>query len=455
MGDKKLILEKKQQIFKQKKTKSTTQLFYSELFFIFTLTEKSNCTRPLINHIANKKHTNMTKKGKSVVETESFNTSATRRPVQPARPIVQKINMEGKIRARSLNVRNEPYLSADIVGKVVKNQEVKIIGQLKDWYKIQFGDIFAFVYAKHVQLIYTKGEVLASSLNVRAGAGGTFEVVDKLRQHELVKILDRTDPKWYYIELANQKKAYVYAKYIGIIEQPVEHTYLYQDPELLEATLTPKQQLSLSGTRTEITVRSIWNNYGNLLQMMSKKLGIETAAAIAVIAVESGGKGFQNDRMLIRFENHLFYRYWGINNESTFNKHFKFNSSKKWTGHEFRKRSMGSWAPMHSQDVDWAALEFARSLDNTAALISASYGLPQIIGLNYKKIGYETPQQMFENFNKDIRFHLIGLFDFFDSNMINALRKKDFTQFARGYNGSGQASYYGNAIKQAYDAFPR
>ncbi len=62
---------------------------------------------------------------------------------------------------------------------------------------------------------------------------------------------------------------------------------------------------------------------------------------------------------------------------------------------------------------------------------------------------------MFEKFNSDIRFHIKGLFDFFNKPMINALRKLDFVTFAGYYNGSGQKEKYGERIQNHYDAFKK
>ena len=52
------------------------------------------------------------------------------------------------------------------------------------------------------------------------------------------------------------------------------------------------------------------------------------------------------------------------------------------------------------QDGEYEALNFARSLDDEKALLSISMGLPQILGSNSKLIGYDSVQEMFNNFNK-------------------------------------------------------
>lgn len=173
--------------------------------------------------------------------------------------------------------------------------------------------------------------------------------------------------------------------------------------------------------------------------------------AVALFAVESSGKGFSNNRIIIRFENHQFWRWWGQQNPSLFNNHFSYDPHKVWQNHKFRPNKTFPWESFHGkQDREWEVFEFARSLDETSAMKSISMGLPQIMGFNHKKIGYGTVKEMFDNFSKDIRYHIIGFFEFLDPIMLNTLRMGDFKQFAKFYNGPGQADYYGEWLSTAY-----
>lgn len=204
----------------------------------------------------------------------------------------------------------------------------------------------------------------------------------------------------------------------------------------------------------------IWNRYGGLLSALSDKLGIEPGAAVSVLAIESGGQSFGSDgRLLIRFENHLFYNYWGKNNLAKFNQHFTFDANKRWEGHRFRANPSGAWMDFHGvQAREWDVFQFASALDDTAAKNSISMGAPQIMGFNSSVIGYASVQDMFTAFTRSDRDQVIGFFDFVNNVLpgggaLGHLRRKDFTAFATVYNGSGQASYYGGLMKNGYDAF--
>ena len=145
--------------------------------------------------------------------------------------------------------------------------------------------------------------------------------------------------------------------------------------------LAPDQRLPVSGGSTEKKVARTWNDFGNLLQSLSGAYEIETASAVAILCVESSGKGFtrsNHNRMVIRFENHKLWTYWGKDNTPTFHRHFKYGRRedgrlKVWLGHQWRTGIVGQWQSFHgSQPKEWNVLEFARSLDDTAALYEAA-----------------------------------------------------------------------------------
>ncbi len=362
--------------------------------------------------------------------------------------------MKGKVNANLLNIRAQASLSSDVIGKLKKDDLVEIIKLQGDWYEIKYQDSNAFVAAKFIVEMVKTGVVNANLLNIRSLPNKDSEKISRLTKDMEVTIVDELDG-WYKIK-HKDGFGYVFSQFIDITSEVKPRTFLFQDRELLKVSLEPAKKIPEAGNRTQTIVKSTYNKYGNLLALLSKKIGIELASAIAVLSVESGGVGIDKGRALIRFENHLFYKYWGKDNEAVFNQHFKFDSGKNWLGHKFRKDADGEWIDFHGdQTTEYEVLNYARSLDDEKALLSISMGLPQILGSNSKIIGYDTVQEMFDNFNKDIRYHIFALFDFFSPRMIKYLKNRDFVNFAKYYNGQGQAVRYGKFIQDYYEAFPK
>jgi len=231
----------------------------------------------------------------------------------------------------------------------------------------------------------------------------------------------------------------------GVLDRPL----FSRDPKYKDLPLKPDLLVSEGSS-----VAKGWNSYGGLLAALADVLGLPPAAAAAVLAVESAGEGFWDGRMVIRFENHIFKgrRDHSKVSNATFEEHFRMSSSQAWKGHHWRPGE-GPWQEQHTksagQDGEWAVFEFASTLDREAAVKSISMGAPQIMGFNYAKIGYVSPEEMFDIFSRGDQEHVLGLFDFFrsDHKMVRGLREEDFVLFASIYNGPGQAEAYGKNIK--------
>lgn len=228
--------------------------------------------------------------------------------------------------------------------------------------------------------------------------------------------------------------------------------------------LTPSTKVS--GTSAVVKT---WNSYGGLIDLAADLLAIDRSALISVIWVESSGKPFGPDgRPIIRFENHVFWRYWGALYPTTFDRHFRFGADKdgrpradrkKWLGHWFRQEETGPWEEMHVSGIDvgqaleWRALEKARAFDSHSAIMSASFGLGQIVGFNAKQAGYDDLEEFLSDMSSE-KMQIVAMIEFIKGSpqMVEDLRSHDFVEFARLYNGPGQPEYYGAKIKEGWTA---
>lgn len=225
------------------------------------------------------------------------------------------------------------------------------------------------------------------------------------------------------------------------------------------AALVPNspRQTPANASFKAVVASKIWNLYGNLIEVLSQKINVDPALAVAVIATESGGQASgAAGRMTIRFENHLLWYYWGKDNAGAYNQLFEFDPTVKWRGHKYRPNSGSAWLDVHTnQDSEYAALAVARNLNTTAALGSISMGLVQILGSNFAACGYPSVEAMFNSFSAEPRNQLIGFFNFIahDPAKVTAMQKKDYAAFAARYNGPGQVELYSGLIRDYVEAF--
>lgn len=379
--------------------------------------------------------------------------------------------LRGRVTAALLNVRRAPSLTAPVVGTLSQYTLVDVVGEHPGWIEIEFNHGTGFVARSYVELIDgdvpQQGTVTVDALNVRAAPDRDSDILGRLAGGTVVPILTRIGD-WYETRL-NGMPAYVHVRYIetstpddGTESKTADIVDRVVDEASLETVaLVPDTKYEVAGTSEAQKVALTWNKFGGLLQALADHHQIDVGCAVAVLCVESSGKGFEQDnrnRMIIRFENHKFWEYWGSRNADTFKRYFKFNDVQRWQGHQWRSRETDPWENFHGSQVnEWRVLEFARELDDTAALYSISMGAPQIMGFHYARVGCANVQQMFDKFSTDIRYQIVGLFDFLNAmpGMIQALRDRDFVKFAGLYNGSGQKEKYGAWIKAHYDARAR
>jgi SH3-like domain-containing protein len=371
------------------------------------------------------------------------------------------IEVKGRVTAGKLNIRKKPSLKSKVVGQVKRGDLLEIFNELGDWYQIVLNKRkTAFVYKRYVEIVREEknGIITANTLNVRSQPNTESQVLGKLHKNDVVNIL-KEYKDWLKIRYHN-REAFIYKTYVDMSDVPVElnpivgsNKFFNERKDLADVPLEADKQISLPSGYHEKIAAKTWNNYGGLIKKISDELKIDVATALAVLCVESSGHGFNGDKMIIRFENHVLDMFWGKNHPDLFAQHFKYDKKSRRNGHYFRKSKHDKWEVCHTgQDMEWKVLNFAKTLDETAALKSISMGAPQIMGFNYKFIGYKSPQDMFNHFNKDIRYHLLALFDFckYKPERIRYLQRRDFYSFSVEYNGTTAPKQYEQRLLKYY-----
>lgn len=230
-------------------------------------------------------------------------------------------------------------------------------------------------------------------------------------------------------------------------------TRFFKDSEVLKvASMSPEHPVSDSSR-----IAQMYNRLGGLMATLAKETKIDVSACLAVWMVESAGRKHQKDKAIIRFENHLLFRRWGDEHDSTYNQHFQHGghngiSGKPWESHKYRGIPSKPFVSFHGkQPEEYRVLDVATALAGEAtALQCISIGGPQILVSNHKRIGYRSPIAMYNAFQADERAHVLGFFDFCQP-MIRFLREESWISFAAGYNGPGRAEKYGGLIKDSLE----
>ncbi|OOG14520.1 N-acetylmuramidase domain-containing protein [Pseudomonas sp. C9] len=155
----------------------------------------------------------------------------------------------------------------------------------------------------------------------------------------------------------------------------------------------------------------------------------------AILSVESQGFGFLQDRRpKIFFERHIFHRLTGGEHD---------------TGDsDISNQNPGGYIGGPS---GYRRLEKAMELEPGAALQSTSWGIGQVMGFNFKSVGFATVNDMVAAMVKDEDAQLLAVENFIkENNLAGELQRKNWAAFTRGYNVQHDKNEYDTRLAAAY-----
>lgn len=244
-------------------------------------------------------------------------------------------------------------------------------------------------------------------------------------------------------------------------------SFFKDDPALIKAALAPAKPVPQPGGGIAAALAKSYNRIGGLIAKAAKSAGgIETAAALAIWYVESGGHDFVQGKAILRFENHRFFGNWGKSNPKTYDLHFRHGgragvAGDPWENHQWRDDPELDFESFHgSQQKEYWVLVFAVALAaQERAYRSASIGGPQIMMDEHAKLGHSSAISMYQAFQESERWQVLGFFDFCNSkpapgtgDLLTYMKDKDWRKVARYYNGAGQVDDYAAKFERAYAA---
>lgn len=184
------------------------------------------------------------------------------------------------------------------------------------------------------------------------------------------------------------------------------------------------------------------------LAVIAKESGLTFAFLKTFIEVEAAGTGFdpKTGKILIQFEPHLFKQ-----------------NFKDW----WKNAKIAVWETnkVEPQPQEWQAFNSAFAEDKEAAMLSTSIGLPQILGAHYKRLGYKSVGEMWDDFKAGEINQIRALVKFIktDSRLLKAVIAKDWHLVATLYNGKYykqlaqklRVKPYDQRLKETHDKYEK
>lgn len=179
-------------------------------------------------------------------------------------------------------------------------------------------------------------------------------------------------------------------------------------------------------------------------QEAAEILGCEIATIKAVSEIESGGRGFTDaGRLMVLFEGHWFSKY----TKGKYDKQYPTISYRKFTKAFYKKDYDDEYVQRFS---------VAFKLDATAAMLSTSFGAFQIMGFQYKELGFKNVGEMVDYLKDNIDNHLALFVKLINGSIAlkRHMQRKEWAAFAYLYNGSQyEKNKYDIRLAAAYKKF--
>ncbi len=175
-------------------------------------------------------------------------------------------------------------------------------------------------------------------------------------------------------------------------------------------------------------------------------LDVSVASIMAVNSVESRGSGFfDNDKPAILYERHIMRRRLGEHGIDPTPYLTKYPN--------LVSRNTGGYL---GGVAEHQRLDQACTIHETSALESASWGLFQIMGFHWKHLGYPSVQTYVGEMQRGERQQLHAFVRFIRADPVlhEALKVRDWTTFARRYNGPAyKKNFYDTKMAAAFQEF--
>lgn len=183
------------------------------------------------------------------------------------------------------------------------------------------------------------------------------------------------------------------------------------------------------------------------ISSVARESALNPAALLAVAWVESLGKPYAivegSKKPLIRWEGHYFDR--------LLKGSLRARARKAGLAHPKAQRVKNP----RSQEARYRMLARAMAIDAEAAIASCSWGIGQVMGSHWKKLGYASARDLMREATQSVAGQVRLMLRYVKRfGLMDDLRRLDWSSFARGYNGPKYRKFaYDKKMARAYRRF--
>lgn len=192
---------------------------------------------------------------------------------------------------------------------------------------------------------------------------------------------------------------------------------------------------------------------GSALREAAYRLKVDYPAVAAIVAVESRGQPFLavSERPVILFERHIMRRRLilrGIDPNGAKSPNLMYDENI------VNSRPGG----YRGGEREWVRFNLAAAIHRECAIESCSWGLFQIMGFHWERLGYIGAESFMERMHQGVEWHIDAFIRFLEADpvLLQALREHRWAAVAHRYNGPAyKINRYDERLRSEYEAIAR
>ncbi|MBM7096834.1 SH3 domain-containing protein [Bacillus sp. H-16] len=162
--------------------------------------------------------------------------------------------MTGEVTASSLFVRSQPSTNSNVIGSLSRGTKVSLYERSGSWYKVKVNNQTGYIHGDFVKvtsqpgtaLSGQKGQITASSLNVRSSASASSAVIGSLSRGVSVELQERHG-SWFKIN-HNNRSGFIHSDYVKVTSSGSGSATPENQGEVTASNLNVRSQASSSSS---------------------------------------------------------------------------------------------------------------------------------------------------------------------------------------------------------------
>ncbi|MDD4954368.1 MAG: SH3 domain-containing protein [Candidatus Omnitrophica bacterium] len=126
----------------------------------------------------------------------------------------------GNVKTDSINIRTDSSVNSEVICKVNKSETLEVLAELYDWYKVRLPTFAPSYVKKDLVLLNPDNTavVVKNNVNIRLRPDTSSRILGRVNKNEPVRVLEEKEG-WYKIEPVKDSFGWIHKNFVARIEE--------------------------------------------------------------------------------------------------------------------------------------------------------------------------------------------------------------------------------------------